>query len=128
WGQRGAGRGPVDVVTQPVLGVDDAVVHVRRLRGVVEEEELAGVLVDLGVRRDALGWEAAAPGLAAKGLERPRIEAIEIAALVEARLGEAGMDDDVGARCVLHARSRAPAVPPPRPRPRFLPARPPRHA
>ena len=49
-------------------------------------------------------------------VSRPRgssvrgIEGVEVAALVERRERAAGVHDDVGARRVLHARARAPAV------------------
>ena len=47
---RQLGRNVVDHV---FVGIDDAVVQVGRRGGVVEEQQLAGMVIDLGVGRDA---------------------------------------------------------------------------
>ncbi len=105
-----AGQRDVDVVRQLVALVDDAVVHVRGLLAVVEEQQLAGFRVDLRVRRHApVDREVPVPGLLAQRVGRERVDAIQIAALVEAGQRDAAVDDDVGARRVLHPGAGAPA-------------------
>jgi hypothetical protein len=47
------GQRHVYVVHQFVVGVDDAIVQVGRIGAVVEEQQLAGVLVGLRVGRHA---------------------------------------------------------------------------
>ena len=44
------------------------------------------------------------------GFGRQRVDPVQIPALVETGQRGAAMHDDIGARCVLHQRARAPAV------------------
>ena len=74
-----------------------AEVQVRRLGAVVEEEQLAGGLVDLGVGRHALGREPAVPPGRAERVEGVGVEPVELAALPERREDLAVVDDHVGA-------------------------------
>jgi hypothetical protein len=68
--------------------------------GIVEEHQLAGRLVDLGVGRDAV---QRGPGGDAQVLQGQGIQPIGLAALVEGGDRLAAMDDDVGAGGVLQA-------------------------
>ena len=105
--------GQVDrhVVHQPVARVDHAVVQVGRGGGVVEEQQLAGVVVDLGVRGDArLVRERPAPGALAQVVQGQRVEQVQVAALPEAGHRDPGVHDHVGRRGVLHPAAGAPAV------------------
>ena len=96
---------------QLVALVDDAVMHVRGLFAVVEEQQLAGFRVDLRVRRHTpVDREVPVPGLLAQGAGGERVDAVQIAALVEAGQRDAPVDDDVGARRVLHPGAGAPTV------------------
>ena len=69
-------------------------------------------VVDLRVRRDApVEREARRSSRSCpSGLERQRVDAVEVAALVEAGQRGAAVHDHVGARRVLHQGPRAPAV------------------
>ncbi len=53
--------------------------------------------------------EVAVPGLLAQRVGRERVDAVQVAALVEAGQRDAAVDDDVGARRVLHPGAGAPA-------------------
>ena len=109
--------GQVDrhVVHQVVAGVDHAVVQIGRGRGVVEEQQFAGVVVDLGVRRHAqIAGERPAPAALAQVVQGQRVEPVQVAALVEAGHRDPGVHDDVGGGGVLHPAARAPAVRPDR--------------
>ena len=95
-------------VLQLVVGADHAVVHVGRFLGVVEEQQLAAVLIELGVRRNAtLGH----PLFGTELLQGAGIQAIALAALIERRKGHAGVHDDVGRRRVLQSSLRTPSRP-----------------
>ena len=84
-GQAGAGQVDGDVVGQGPGGVDDAVVQVRGGGPVVEEHQLAGVLVDAGVGRDApILRERPAPRGPPPVLQGHGIHLVEVAALEEA--------------------------------------------
>src|SRR5258706_7632789 len=80
--------------------------QIGRVLGIVEEHQLSGALVDLGVRREAVERY---PGLDAKLLERFGIEAIAFATLIEGRERFSGMHHDVGARRILEIAVRAEA-------------------
>ena len=54
--------------------------------------------------------EVAVPGLLAQRVGRERVDAVQVAALVEAGQRDAAVDDDVGARRVLHPGASAPAL------------------
>ena len=86
--------------------VDDAVMHVRRVLRIVEEQQLARTIIDLGMRRDAVERH---PGCDTRLFECLGIEHIALAALIEGRNRLAGMDDDVGARRILQAPVRTQA-------------------
>ncbi len=101
----------VDVVHQVVVLVDHAVVHVGRRLGVVEEQQFVGALVDLRVRRHAaVEREATVPGFLAQRLRGEWVDAVEVAALVEAAQRGPAVDDDVGAGGVLEQGAGSPAV------------------
>src|SRR3984957_14274614 len=53
--------------------------------------------------------EVAVPGLLAQRVGGERVDAVQVAALVEAGQRDAAVDDDVGARRVLHPGASAPA-------------------
>ena len=96
---------------QVVVGVDHAVAHVRGLLAVGEEQQLAGGVVDLRVRRHApFDREAPVEVLFAGGFGGQRVDAVQIPTLVETGQRGAAVHDDIGARGVLHQRARAPAV------------------
>ena len=110
-GEARAWKRNVDPVRELVAGIDHAVVHERSGLGVVEHEHLAGVRIGLLVRGDSpVARERTVPRLAPELLERARIERVQVAALVEARLGHTGVDDDVGARRVFQTGAGSPAV------------------
>src|ERR1700722_4320656 len=54
--------------------------------------------------------EVAVPGLLAQRVGRERIDAVQVAALVEAGQRDTAVDDDVGARRILHPGASAPAL------------------
>ena len=88
------------VVLQLPVGADDAVVHVGRVVAVVEEQQVLGDLVDLGMGRDL------AAGLrdrlaAAERLQRDRVEFPGLAGHVPQRQHLAGVGDEVGVAGVL---------------------------
>ena len=96
---------------QIVVGVHDAVVQIGRLLAVVEEQQLVGALVDLGVRRDTpVEREPTIEVLFAPGLAGVGIDPIQIAALVETGQCCSTVHHDVGARGVLEERPGTPAV------------------
>jgi hypothetical protein len=82
-------------VAQPVVRPDDAVVHVGGVLRVVEEQELAGGLVNLRVGGDAVDRR---PALQALLFQRVGIQPIALAALVEGGEDLAGMDHHVRRR------------------------------
>ena len=106
--QARAGQRDRRVVRQPVVPVDHAVVHVGRVLRIVEEQQLAGALVDLGVRRDAVERH---PASSAVRFQRIGVQPIALAALVEGREHLAGVHHHVGGGGVLQAAVRAPARP-----------------
>ncbi len=109
--QAWAGQRDVDVVHQVVVLVDDAVVHVRVLLAVVEEQQLAGPVVHLGMRRYApVDGKAAVPGFGAQRVPGIRVHAVQVAALVEAGQRDPAVHDDVSAGRVLHQFTRTPAL------------------
>ena len=93
-----------DVGGDATASVDDAVMHVRRVLRIVEEQQFARPIIDLGMRRDPVERH---PRRDARLLERFGIEHIALAALIEGRDRLAGMDDDVGARRIFQAAMRA---------------------
>ena len=109
-GQSRAWQRHVDVVHQLVVLVDHPVVHVGRLLAVVEEQQFAGGVVDLGVRRHSpLERERALPVRLAKGVAGIRVNPVQVAALVEAGQGRTAVHDHVGAGGILHQCPCAPA-------------------
>ena len=109
-GQPGPRQGHVDVGDEFTGRAHDPVVHVRRLDAVVEEEQFAGVFVDARMSGDAFSRKEATPFRGALGLERVRIEAVQLTALVEAGQRLATVHDDVGRGVVLHHRASPPAA------------------
>ena len=83
---------------QLAVAVDHAVVHIGCGLGIVEEHQLAGRLVDLGVGRYAVERNPAGDAGLLQGLG---IELVALAALVEGREGLAGVHHHIGARTVL---------------------------
>ena len=106
-GQSRTGQRDLHVVGHLAVGAHHAVVHERRLVRVVEEQELAGALIDLRMSRDALGREPPIPARWAQILERVRLESVQLTALVEAGKRDATVHHHVGAGVVLHHRSSA---------------------
>ena len=103
------GQRHVGGVDQRAGAIDHAVAQVGRGGGVAPHQQLAGVRVELGVRRDAAG-ERGGPWRGAARRQRRRIVRVHVAALIERGERRAGVDHDVGRRRVLHATARAPAV------------------
>ena len=93
-----------DIVGQPAARIDDAVMHVRRVLRVVEEHQLAGRLVDLGMRRDPVERY---PRRDAFAVERFGIDDIALAALIKGRDRLAAVHDDVGGGGILQPAVRA---------------------
>ena len=106
--QARARHGDRDVVLELVVRPDHAVMHVGRVGGVVEEEQLARVLVQLGMRRDTVERH---PAFRPELFHRVGVEPIALPALIEGRQDLAGMHDDIGRGGVLDAAMRAPARP-----------------
>ena len=110
-GQPRARQRDVDVVHQVAVLVHHAVVHVRRLLTVVEKQQFAAGVVDLRVCRNSpVERESPVPRFLAKGFGRERVDAVEVAALVEACQRGASVHDHVGAGRVLHPAARPPPV------------------
>ncbi len=80
--------------------------HVRSVLGIVEEQQFAGFLVDLAMRRYAVERR---PGGDAQIVQRIGVELISLAALVKGRDELSGMDHHVGRCAVLQAAVRAEA-------------------
>ena len=97
-GQAGARHVDGDIPLQLVVRADDPQVHVGGVLGIVEEQQLARVLVHLGMGGDAVDRH---PGLHPDGLQRQRVEAIALAALVEGGQHHARMHHHVGGGAVL---------------------------
>src|ERR1700709_1987717 len=82
-------------------------------RRIIEEEELAGLLIHFGMRRHRRAFaEARMMQIGNPAwLERRRVELIGISTLIERSERYAVVHDDIGARRVFHARTRAPTIP-----------------
>ena len=106
--QSRAGQLDRHVGYQLPVGIDHAVMHVGRVLAVVEEHQLAGRFVDLGVRRYAVERN---PGCDALVLERLGVQDVTLAALVEGGDGLAVVYHDIGGCGVLQAAMRAEARP-----------------
>ncbi|MNL03576.1 hypothetical protein D3C87_1241170 [compost metagenome] len=91
---------------QLIVRSDDAVMHVGRGLGIVEEQQLAGLFIDLGVGRDSL---RRTPGVGPQRRQRIGVQAIGFAALIEGREDGARVNDDVGRGGILQPAMRAPA-------------------
>ena len=71
------GERDVDVVGEFVVVVDHAVVHVRGLLAVVEEQQFAGLVVHLRMRGHApVDREASVPALLAQRVGRVRVDPV----------------------------------------------------
>ncbi len=108
--QARAGQGYRLIVREPALRIHHAAMHVRRLLGVVEEQQFAGGGVDLGVGRHTFGGKGAVPARRAILLQRFRVELVQRPALVEGAQRAPGMHYHVGAGGVLQRALRAPAL------------------
>jgi len=82
-----------DIMLEPVVGSNDAIMHIGRMFRIVEEEQLAGRWVDFCMRRHTVKRD---PALGSKLFKRERIEPISLAALIECREDLAGMDHHIG--------------------------------
>ena len=93
---RQAGSRHVDrlQVRQAVVGVDQTVMQIRRVLGIVEKHQLAGRLVHLGMGGNAVDGH---PAFHAQIIQRQGIEPIALAALIEGREGLSGVNHHVGA-------------------------------
>ena len=74
--------------------VDHAIMHIRRMFGVVEKQQLAGAFINLRMRRNAVQRH---PRRNALLLQRFGVEHIAFPALVESGHSLARVHDDVGA-------------------------------
>ena len=92
---------------EPTLGVDQAVVQVGRVRRIVEDQHLAGVLVDLRVRGDAVRRELAREGFLSQIVQGERIERVQFATQEEARECATAMHYDIRAGGILGVGFRA---------------------
>ena len=88
------------------MAIDYAVVHIRRVLGVVEEQQLAVVLIDLAVRRNAIERRPRGNALL---IQRLWIKPVTFTALVVSRERLARMHHYIGAGCILDAAMRSPA-------------------
>ena len=94
-GQARPGQRDGRVMHQLPFAIDHPVMHERRIFRVVEEHQLARLLVHLGVGRDAVQWH---PRRLAAAPQRHRIEHPCLAALVKRRIGLTRVDDDIELR------------------------------
>ena len=84
------------------VAVHHAIVHVRRLLSVGEEQELAGALVDLGMRRDRQAPHARIELQLADGGQVVRTHLVDGAPEVPHRHQVAGVELHIGVGGVLH--------------------------
>ena len=79
-GQPGPGQWHRDIVRDLPCPVNNAVMHIGRMFGVIEKHQFAGAIIHLGVRRDAVQRH---PRCDALLLQRFRVQHIALAAHIE---------------------------------------------
>ena len=94
-----------DAALELAIGRDHAVVHVWRLLLVIEKQELAGALVDLGVRRCAQIGRALETHRTQR-FERHRVDVVHAPGQVPHRNQPAIVELDIGVGCVLDRHVR----------------------
>ena len=92
------------VVAERARGIDHAVPHVRVLVAVVEIHQLAGVLVDLGVRGETVAGLAHVLRRGAQGFQCHGVDDVRNAREIPRGHRLAAVRDDVGVGAVLEAQ------------------------
>ena len=101
-----------DVVGKVTILVHHSIVHVGSVLAVVEKQHLTRGLIDFGVRRDSpAGGSMVNPLSLAQRLKCPRVQFINIAALIKGRCCNTTMHDNIGAAGIFEACTRSPPIP-----------------
>ena len=81
-----------NIVLQLIVRTDHAIVHIGRVLGIVEKHQLTRRFIHFGMRGYTVKRN---PAFGAKLIQRKRIKAITLSALVEGRKYLASMHNDI---------------------------------